>query len=236
MRCAKSVVLLLTLVAGMAQAEPNASTPAEPHEEKLDAPTPTSEPPAPANAAPPSAPTPPVAPPAETRVAPSHPPSSSAGRAQVRFAVSRPEAWLEARPFGSGDPWQPRCKAPCGEWVEVEGAELRVTAKDMTPSSSFRIEPGSGVALLTVNGGSSAARALGRLGLTIGVPLSLVGMAGFGYGHFDERKGLETAGAISLAAGAALVLVALPLLVSGSTSVRNAKGDLIAAGTKAPTF
>ncbi len=98
----------------------------------------------------------------------------------------------------------------------------------MTPSSSFRIEPGSGAALLTVNGGSSAARTLGRLGLGIGVPLALVGMAGFGYGHFDERRGLETAGAITLAAGAALVLVALPLLVSGSTSVRNAQGDLIA--------
>jgi hypothetical protein len=120
--------------------------------------------------------------------------------------------------------------------LDVEGAELRVTAPGMTPSSAFRIEPGSGAALLTVNGGSSAARALGRLGLGIGVPLALVGMAGFGYGHFDERRGLETAGAITLAAGAALVLVALPLLVSGSTSVRNAQGDLIATTARSRAF
>lgn len=234
MRCAKSVVLLLTFVAGVARAEPTASAAPEPTDNTADepnAPAPTSVPPP---SAPPTAPTPATAP----ALAPA-PPSALVSlprMAQIRFAVSHPDAWLEARPFGGTDPWQPRCKAPCGQWIDVEGAELRVTAPGMTPTSPFRVQPGSGTALLTVNGGSSTARTLGRLGLGIGLPLALVGMAGFGYGHFDERRGLETAGAITLAAGAALVLAALPLLVSGSTSVRNAEGDLIAAATSSPAF
>jgi hypothetical protein len=114
--------------------------------------------------------------------------------------------------------------------VSVEGTELRVTAQGMTPSGPFRVDRGAGgPALLTVKGGSSVARTLGRLGFVIGVPVSLIGMTGFAYGHFDERRGLETAGAITLGVGAALVLTALPLLVTGSTSVRNEKGDLIAS-------
>ncbi|MGC4089293.1 MAG: hypothetical protein QM756_15680, partial [Polyangiaceae bacterium] len=69
-----------------------------------------------------------------------------------------------------------------------------------------------------------------------GLPISLLGMAGFAYGHFDERSGLETAGAISLGVGAALVLTALPLLVAGSTSVRNQQGELIAADSAPGAF
>jgi len=114
--------------------------------------------------------------------------------------------------------------------------EVRITAAQMTPTAAFRIEAGAGSALLKVNGGSAVARSLGRFGLIAGVPLSLVGMTGFAYGHFDERPGLETAGAVALVAGAALVLTALPLLVAGSTSVRNDKGDLIAAQTPGSSF
>lgn len=240
MRCPKSVVLLLTLVARAAYADPEqSSAPASSSgtaagEANLPAPTsiPSATAPTP-DVSPAKPPAPPVVAPAQAQAAA---PNPAIRTAQVRFAANRPDAWLEARPFGGPDPWQPRCKAPCGQYLDVEGAELRVTAPGMTPSSAFRIEPGSGAALLTVNGGSSAARALGRLGLGIGVPLALVGMAGFGYGHFDERRGLETAGAITLAAGAALILVALPLLVSGSTSVRNAQGDLIATTARSRAF
>lgn len=227
MPSAKSVALLLTLAASNAFAEPapSAAGDAPPDaEQPAHALAPTPVPPPTSETGP--APSPPAIPASVARKAP------LAGSAQIRFAVNRPNAWLEARPFGAGEEWRRRLKAPGGEWVHVEGEELRVTAEGMTPSGPFRVEPGHGAALLTVNGGSSSARALGRLGLSIGVPLSLVGMGAFGYGHFDERRGLETAGIITLAAGAALVLVALPLLVSGGTSVRNAQGDLIATSTR----
>ena len=146
----------------------------------------------------------------------------------MRAAVSYPDAWLETRPFGGFDEWQRQCRVPCANAIVVDGMEVRVTARGMTPTEPFRIERGSGDALLRVNGGSASARSLGRLSFAIGVPLALVGMAGFGYGSIQDEPGLKTAGAITLGVGAALALVALPLLVSGSTSVRNEKGDLIA--------
>ncbi|MFZ5890318.1 MAG: hypothetical protein ACOY0T_04550 [Myxococcota bacterium] len=232
---AKLVALLLTSFARLAHADPTQSSgvQAPASEAERDAPTPT---PGPASTATPAEPLPPpasaapVVPPPVPISAPAAP-ATPTGSARVRVAVKYADAWLETRPFGAEADWQRRCKAPCGEWLPVEGAEVRVTATGMTPTSAFRIEPGGGSALLTVNGGSALARSLGRIGLIAGVPLSLVGMAGFGYGHFDDRRGLETAGIVSLATGAALVLVALPLLVSGTTSVRNEKGDLIANQT-----
>lgn len=99
----------------------------------------------------------------------------------------------------------------------------------MTPSKAFRIEPGSGAALLKIDGGSAAARAWGRASFALGVPVSLLGMTGFALGSFDDRTSLKTAGAVSLGVGAALVLVALPLLVRGATSVKNEKGDSVAS-------
>ncbi len=146
----------------------------------------------------------------------------------MRIAVNHPDAWLETRVFGGDDVWHRQCQAPCGQVVAVEGVEARVVAPGMTPSGPFRIEPGAGSALLSVHGGSSSARLWGRVGLIAGVPLALVGMTAFAYGRFEDRSGLKTGGEISLALGAALVLVALPLLVAGSTSVRNEKSDLVA--------
>jgi hypothetical protein len=99
----------------------------------------------------------------------------------------------------------------------------------MTPSKAFRVEPGSGAALLKVDGGSAAARAWGRASFAVGVPVALLGMTGFALGSFDDRDGLRTAGAVSLGVGAALILVALPLLVHGATDVKNEKGDSVAA-------
>lgn len=247
----KWLALLLTFVAASARAEP--APPAAPLD-RADVPPPTSAPArssaastsatptapegaatpvnsTPVPASPPPAPAPPASPP--IAATPSPPIPSAAGTARVRFAVNYDDAWLEARPFGVEESWRRVCKAPCGEWIAVEGAELRVTADSMTPSGPFRVDAGSGgAALLTVKGGSSVTRSLGRLGLVVGVPVSLLGMTGFAYGHFDERRGLETAGAVTLGVGAALVLTALPLLVMGSTSVRNDKGDLIATGSQ----
>jgi hypothetical protein len=157
------------------------------------------------------------------------PAAPGVGTAQVRLAIDYPNAWLETRHFGDTGAWQRGCAAPCGRLLPVDGVELRVTAPDMTPSKAFRVEPGSGAALLKVDGGSAAARAWGRGSFAVGVPVALLGMTGFALGSFDDRDGLRTAGAISLGVGAALILVALPLLVHGATDVKNEKGDPIAA-------
>jgi hypothetical protein len=66
--------------------------------------------------------------------------------------------------------------------------------------------------------------------------VALLGMTGFALGSFDDRAGLKTAGAVSLGVGAALVLVALPLLVRGATTVKNDKGDAIAAARPSDSF
>jgi hypothetical protein len=106
----------------------------------------------------------------------------------------------------------------------------------MTPSKPFRVEPGSGAALLAVSGGSATSRAWGRASFAVGVPTALLGMTGFALGSFDDRPGLKTAGAVALGVGAALVLVALPLLVRGATNVKNDKGDTVAATQSSDAF
>jgi hypothetical protein len=153
----------------------------------------------------------------------------------VRAQVNRPDASVETRPFGDED-FRQACRVPCAEPIVVDGMELRVTAPGMTPSAPFRVERGSGDALLRVNGGSASARSLGRTSIAVGLPLMLIGMVGFGYGSLEDEPGLKTAGAITLGAGALLSVIALPLLVSGSTSVRNDKGDLIAQAQDAFSF
>lgn len=111
-----------------------------------------------------------------------------------------------------------------------------MTAPGMTPSRAFRVSPGDGSSHLLVNGGSATARLWGRTSFAVGVPLALLGMSGFAWGSFDDQPGLKTAGAVSLGVGAALVLVALPLLVKGATNVKNEKGEAIAGAGDSAAF
>jgi hypothetical protein len=145
--------------------------------------------------------------------------------------VDYPGARLELRRFGTYDAWRAGCFAPCNRRLSTDGMEVRVVAPGMTPSKPFRLESGSGSALLAVDGGSASAQRWGRTTLFSGIPLSFAGMGLLGYGAFDDRTALATGGTIVLGLGAALVLVAIPLLASGSTEVTNADGDLIGART-----
>jgi hypothetical protein len=106
--------------------------------------------------------------------------------------------------------------------------EARVVAPDMTPSNTFRIEPGVGTAAFKVNGGSTEYRQLGTIALVAGVPLALGGMGIWGYGRVEDKDGAKVAGAITLAVGSVLVLGSLPLLSAGSTRVYDARGKNIA--------
>lgn len=104
----------------------------------------------------------------------------------------------------------------------------RASAPGMTTSNVFRIQPGTGPAQVKVEGGSSGARTLGVIHLAAGIPVALGGAALFSYGKLEDSDAATVAGAVILGTGALAILVALPLLVSGKTNVRNADGTLIA--------
>jgi hypothetical protein len=73
--------------------------------------------------------------------------------------------------------------------------------------------------------------------LAIGIPVALTGMAGLGYGTMTDRDGLALTGGIVLGTGGALVLASLPLLLLGTTDVRDGRGDLVASDSMfRPTF
>jgi hypothetical protein len=103
----------------------------------------------------------------------------------------------------------------------------------MTTSNVFRIDPGPGIALVKVSGGSDKLRMLGILGLAGGIPIGLAGTAMYGYGKQEDRDGLVLAGGIVLGTGAALILAAIPMLISSTTNVRDAKGSAVASRTDA---
>jgi hypothetical protein len=161
-------------------------------------------------------------------------PALSERGARVQIAANRLDLWLELRAFGETGAWNRACPAPCGRWLATDGFEARLVAPGMTPSHPFRLLPGAGTAQLSVQPGSSAARALGRASWITGIPLALVGMFALGYGSYHDAAGLRSAGALALGGGAALILVSLPLLVLGSTEVHDAEGTLIAKQTQPP--
>lgn len=82
---------------------------------------------------------------------------------------------------------------------------------------------------MKVSGGSATAREIGIFGLAGGLTVAFGGMTLFGIGSLEDKGGVRTAGIATLAVGAAATLIALPLLFSGSTTVKDAKGHYIAS-------
>jgi len=193
-------------------------------------------PPAPATATPkpaaPRAPTgepvPPAAPPA---AAPLPVTAARLGYSIVHLGSSYPGTWLELENRVDRNGWQRACLAPCDAPVYVDGTLARVSAPGMTTSNPFRIDPGPGTALVRVDGGSARARSLGVLGFVIGIPTSLAGGALYGYGSYADREGFRIGGATVLGLGALAVVAAIPLLLAGSTTVRDGHGSAIARAT-----
>jgi hypothetical protein len=160
--------------------------------------------------------------------APPAPAPAPVKSARVHVSVDYRNAVIETRSSVDRGSWSAVCQVPCDRPLAVEDTQLRVVAPGMTSSNEFRIEPGSGTARLRVSGGSATARTLGIVGLVAGIPLSLGGGALFGYGAVSDLQGMQTAGVVTLAVGAAAVVAALPLLLVGSTKVRDARGRVIA--------
>jgi hypothetical protein len=146
----------------------------------------------------------------------------------VHLGSSYAGAQLELQNSIDQGGWRAACLAPCDVALPVAGALARVTAPGMTSSNTFRIEPGPGTALVRVDGGSAQARSLGITGLFVGIPTAVAGMALLGYGKLEDRDGIRIAGTVVLATGAVILAASLPLLVMGSTKVRDAHGRVIA--------
>jgi hypothetical protein len=146
----------------------------------------------------------------------------------IHLATDYEGAVLQQRSIVDADAWRSACAAPCDREIAAEGLEFRVVAPDMTPSNSFRIAPGYGQARLKVSGGAEGTRTLGLSLLIGGLPVTFGGMTLFGLGTVEDRDGLRTVGIATLAVGATAVLVSLPVLLAGSTTVRNDKGETIA--------
>lgn len=146
----------------------------------------------------------------------------------MHVAVSYRDAWLETRSYVDGGAFQRTCAAPCDVKLPVEGREARVVAPGMTTSNVFRFDAGVGVAGVRVAGGSARARRTGIITLAVGIPIALAGMAFFAQGRVKDNAGLEVAGIAGLATGGVSIAISLPLLLLGTTNVKNAKGSLIA--------
>ncbi len=233
------------LALGLSLATPAAATdtpPAPPAPSAAQAPEapPTPEPPptpeAPATPAAPAAPPSAEPPPGAVAPEPAAPPPAapSATQAKVEFKVNFPNGWLELRSVMLGGPWRRACPAPCGTLLEVDGMEARVTADGMTTSNPFRLQPGSGTARIDVRGGGSGWSQTGVITLAIGTPIALGGGAMFGLGRVKDSSGLELGGLITMVVGGAAIIASLPMLMSGSTTVRNYDGKLIARRPRAP--
>jgi len=136
--------------------------------------------------------------------------------------------WLELRSFLGKEPWQRACPLPCNQDLEVEGTEARVTAPGMTTSNAFRIDPGPGVARLSVAGGDANLRRWGMTSLIGGLVIGLGGASLYGYGRVEHKQPLITLGLVSLGVAGAAVVGSLPLLALGATTVRDARGRTIA--------
>jgi hypothetical protein len=225
-----------TTVPQTAVAAPN-SVPAEPAASTANSPAAAPVAAAPVAAAPVAAapvavaPAVPAGTPAAVTARPSVPSSTAPvplEQSFVHLGSSYARAQLELKNSVDDSEWRAVCLAPCDTYVKVTGTLARVTAPGMTSSNAFRIAPGTGTALVRVDGGSSRARSFGILGLSVGIPTSVAGMALFSYGKFADKDGMRISGAAVLATGVVIVAVSLPLLLIGKTAVRDGNGTVIA--------
>ena len=89
---------------------------------------------------------------------------------------------------------------------------------------------------MTGGGGSGTARRVGIITLVAGIPVALAGMGLFAHGRVKDQSSVEVAGVVGLVTGGLSVAISLPLLLKGTTHVKNAKGSLIALAPFSPAL
>ena len=128
--------------------------------------------------------------------------------------------------------------APCDRAIDPDQLELRVAGPGIRPSNPFRVAADHGTIRVSASAGQVATHDRGRALLVLGVPVGLAGTALLGVGRTQQAGDAVTvAGVAVIALGGAAILASLPLLVAGSTTVRDDQGKPIASGERpAPLF
>jgi hypothetical protein len=187
---------------------------------------------------------PPPAPAAPLAAAPANAPAAAAYWTRVHIVTQKPAVVLERREgslptdppplpkgiYSDSEPvWQVVCKSPCDTSVQL-GGEYRIGGEGVTASSPFALHGPS--TELRVDAGAHEIR---RAGIYLAIIGFLAAAAG---GVFlavqairpPEGGGLGTGGYVAIgaaAAGGALGLTGVGLIVGGGTSVRDeARRDL----------
>ena len=141
---------------------------------------------------------------------------------------------LQGRSLNSSGTWQNLCEAPCDQPIKIGDQEFRVVGKTVTPTNPFKLQAGDGVARVEVRPGNPTAHWLGPTLLISGLGTAFVGFVGIGAGSvgtFEGHKNLVVPGVIVASLGGVTALASIPFLFTGSSVVRNNKGEPIARMT-----
>lgn len=140
---------------------------------------------------------------------------------------------LEARPRYGPGAWSPLCNAPCGTVMDLHRKALRVTGPGVRPSNAFHIDERVGEETLEVSAGSLDVHRWGQRSLVAGIGLALAGGLAYGLGRVEDEDAAVVGGIVGMALGGVGVAVALPLLGSSGTVVRNGQGERVGSATRA---
>ena len=163
---------------------------------------------------------------APTSRSPLVPAASSAG-VLLHLVGDRKGLQLEERPrYGPGS-WTPLCNAPCGTVLDLHRKSLRVTGPDVRPSNAFHIDERIGEETLDVSVGSEDLHRWGQRSLVAGIALALAGGIAYGLGRVEDEDAAVVGGIVGMAVGGVGVAIAIPLLGSSGTVVRNGQGDRV---------
>jgi hypothetical protein len=111
--------------------------------------------------------------------------------------------------------------------VDVHRKALRVTGPGTRPSNPFFIDAREGEETLEVRAGSDSVHRFGQGSLIAGIGLALAGGLAYGLGRVEDEDVAVVGGVVGMALGGIGICVALPLLGTSSTVVRNGQGDRV---------
>ena len=140
----------------------------------------------------------------------------------VRIVSPNPKVLLEARDHSGGvGAWQNVCRATCGRSLEVEDREFRITGAGLRPSNPFHFVGDQDSAKLVVSPGKQSNYDWGRVAIIAGAATVIASGALAGWGKSEDRNALVAGGIVGLALGGVMLVVSIPLLTSGRTTVQT---------------
>jgi hypothetical protein len=161
-----------------------------------------------------------------TSPSPSSSPAASPDPSVVFYIrSSAPGLFLETRSrFGPGQRWQRACDAPCNKPVAVEDQDLRVNGPGINPSNPFHVVGDSAAAKLIVSPGQQWKQTWGTATLVTGLGLAFASGLLYGGGKLQDQGALVAGGIAGMVLGGAMIVVSVPLLGAGRTTVSTPDG------------